>query len=432
MKKIILLIAAGLFFQFSFAQVDVGGIIKSKVNDRATQKVEQGVDKGLDKGEEGAKKSVQKKDKSEKEEKANSKNAKSKSSDEEGNSSSGSGGNGNSGGSSGSGAASSASSTENVQSNLKAYGNFDFVPGEKILFEDDFKDSQDGEFPPRWNLISGQGNVNTSNGEPAFVCMEGSLGNSNKIEPAMKVPNYLGASFTLEFDLFISGEDESVFVILKDAEGDLSKALVVTNSGDVHVEYFGGELKAQYPADPYHFHGKWHHASIAYKNQQIKYYLDQYRVLVIPKSGFEPVSVMIGLCEKSRIKNVKLAEGGGMNMLGKILTDGRMVTHAIKFDVNKATIKPESMGFLNDLAKWMKENPSVNLAVEGHTDSDGDNAANQKLSEARAGAVKTQLVSMGVESSRLAPKGIGETKPMDTNTTPEGKANNRRVEFVKI
>ena len=72
------------------------------------------------------------------------------------------------------------------------------------------------------------------------------------------------------------------------------------------------------------------------------------------------------------------------------------------------------------------------VTIEGHTDSDGDNASNLKLSEARAQTVKDTMVQRGIAAERLSIKGFGESAPMDTNNTPEGKANNRRVEFVKI
>jgi outer membrane protein OmpA-like peptidoglycan-associated protein len=89
------------------------------------------------------------------------------------------------------------------------------------------------------------------------------------------------------------------------------------------------------------------------------------------------------------------------------------------------------MGFINQLVKFLQENAAVKLEIDGHTDSDGDEAANLKLSQDRADAVKKQLVVLGIDALRLTCKGFGKTKPVDNNTTPEGKANNRRVEFVK-
>ena len=131
------------------------------------------------------------------------------------------------------------------------------------------------------------------------------------------------------------------------------------------------------------------------------------------------------------IKNIRIAKGG-VDLYDKLLTDGKIVTTGIRFDVNKATIKPESMGVINEIAKLMKDHSDLKFSVEGHTDSDGDDASNQNLSEARASSVKNALVDLGIDASRLETKGFGESKPVSDNTTPEGKANNRRVEFVKI
>jgi outer membrane protein OmpA-like peptidoglycan-associated protein len=89
------------------------------------------------------------------------------------------------------------------------------------------------------------------------------------------------------------------------------------------------------------------------------------------------------------------------------------------------------MGALNEISKLMKEHSDLKFEIDGHTDSDGNDDANMKLSQSRANAVKDQLVKMGIDESRLTTKGFGETKPIDKNDSAEGKANNRRVEFVK-
>jgi outer membrane protein OmpA-like peptidoglycan-associated protein len=140
----------------------------------------------------------------------------------------------------------------------------------------------------------------------------------------------------------------------------------------------------------------------------------------------------IRVAGKCVVTNIKVAEGGGMNMIGKKFTDAKIVTHGINFDVDKSTIRPESMGTLNMIVQIMKDNPDIKFDVEGFTDNSGDPAHNLTLSQNRADAVKAQLISMGISSSRLTCKGFGETKPITDNNSPEGKANNRRVEFVKI
>jgi outer membrane protein OmpA-like peptidoglycan-associated protein len=138
-----------------------------------------------------------------------------------------------------------------------------------------------------------------------------------------------------------------------------------------------------------------------------------------------------GSGSKPFIKNVRIAKGA-VPLYDKFLVDGKFVTTGIKFDVNKASIKPESMGTINYVVKMMVDHPELKFSVEGHTDSDGEEASNLKLSEARAKAVLDAMVKLGIDNTRLKSKGHGESKPMTGNDTPEGKAQNRRVEFVKM
>jgi len=104
----------------------------------------------------------------------------------------------------------------------------------------------------------------------------------------------------------------------------------------------------------------------------------------------------------------------------------------ILFNSGKATFKPETMPVLEAINAILKEYPTSRFSIEGHTDSDGSNALNQTLSENRAAAVKNFLIENGIETSRLRSTGFGETKPIDTNKTAKGKANNRRVEVKLI
>ena len=133
----------------------------------------------------------------------------------------------------------------------------------------------------------------------------------------------------------------------------------------------------------------------------------------------------------SYIKNVRLAKGG-IKLYDRMLQDGKIVATGIRFDVGKSTLKPESMGIINTIAEMMEDHPEIIFSIEGHTDSDGDTDTNQKLSEARANTVMKMLISMGISADRLSIKGFGESNPLAPNNTAEGKANNRRVEFVKI
>ena len=135
--------------------------------------------------------------------------------------------------------------------------------------------------------------------------------------------------------------------------------------------------------------------------------------------------------EDSYIKNIRIA-AGGIDIYKKVTTDGKIVMHGIQFDVDKASLKPESMGSINQIFNLMKKDPSLKFEIDGHTDNTGNAAHNLALSQQRADAVKTQLVSLGIDAGRLRTKGFGDSKPMSDISSAEGRANNRRVEFVKI
>jgi len=256
----------------------------------------------------------------------------------------------------------------------------------------------------------------------------------------MTEKSYLGNEFTLEYDVYFETGGYGVYLSLHlpDGQNNQDGLLGVTNSeANYYSDQAGVSLQARFPdalaGDKYE--NKWHHVAIGYKNKQIKIYVDQYRVLVIPDCKMDFGSLtFVGVASQEApiiFKNVKIAQGGSQNMIGNILTNGKFVTHGITFDIDKSVIKPESMGVLNQVAKFLKENSAVNMEIDGHTDNSGAAAHNLTLSQQRADAVKAQLVSMGIDASRLSTKGFGDTKPIGDNGSPEGKANNRRVEFVK-
>jgi outer membrane protein OmpA-like peptidoglycan-associated protein len=109
-----------------------------------------------------------------------------------------------------------------------------------------------------------------------------------------------------------------------------------------------------------------------------------------------------------------------------------VATQGILFDTGSDHIRPESTPTLKEIGQILKDHPELKLRIEGHTDDVGDDAANLSLSEKRANAVRAYLVGHGAEEARLQTKGLGETKPVTPNATPEGRQNNRRVELVKI
>ena len=101
----------------------------------------------------------------------------------------------------------------------------------------------------------------------------------------------------------------------------------------------------------------------------------------------------------------------------------------ILFDTGKSSIKAQSAAVLGDIINILKEYPTAKFTVEGHTDSIGSEKLNQRLSDSRANSVKEYLVENGIDAFRLSALGYGESKPIDSNKTRTGRANNRRVEI---
>lgn len=318
------------------------------------------------------------------------------------------------------------------------WAKFDFVPGDEVIFEDaPSADEENGEFPSRWDLYDGSAEIGAMNGEPIILFLNG----GGAIVPYLKnsKEDYLPEIFTIEFDVWFSkGQTTSnrYFISFRDLKNQWNKGLgerlTITPTGlefgNTDKRYPGTE-KLGWSNEPT---GKWRHISIAYTKGKFKAYMDDTRLINVPHLEDNPWGLTINaLAENMYLKNIRIAKGG-VKYYDRVLSDGKIIVNGIRFDVNKATIKPESNGAINKIYQLMVKQSDLNFSVEGHTDSDGDDALNQTLSEARAKAVMERLISMGISANRLKYAGWGESKPIGENGTAEGKANNRRVEFVKF
>ncbi len=375
--------------------------VKEKVEQRVEAKTEEGIDKVLDKTEEAVKKTTKKnKNESSPAEKGKSEPA-------------------------------ASAATGKTRSDV-SYTKYDFVPGNEVIFEDDLQGEQKGEFPSKWDLMEGNAEIAQINGENTIA-----LVGYTYITPLFKDHSYqLPDEFTLEFDVFIDNQEgeNSIEFVNKNEE-------LIANSlfwkDNTRFLFNWNQTSAEKTSeDSYDNSPGWHHYALSFNKRAMKVYMDSKRVANIPNIAEKPVKVKFfarGPEDNStlHIKNIRLAKGA-VPLYDKLMTDGKIVTHGITFDVGKATIKPQSMGTINEIHSILQKNASLRFSVEGHTDNTGNAASNQALSEARANAVCEKLQQMGIDASRLKARGHGMSKPMDTNNTAEGRAKNRRVEFVVL
>ncbi len=178
-----------------------------------------------------------------------------------------------------------------------------------------------------------------------------------------------------------------------------------------------------------------YHISVWVQKSRVRLYQNDTKLFDLPKA-FPVKSVKMDRIRfedgAAMISNIRIAVGAP-DTRNKLLTEGKLVTRGILFDVNSDKIKPESYGTLKDIAKVLSENKDVKVKIVGHTDSDGDDKNNLDLSKRRAASVKSSLASeFGIEEARMETDGKGEAEPVSDNNSPEGKANNRRVEFIKL
>ena len=327
-----------------------------------------------------------------------------------------------------------------------SWNKFDFVSGDEIMFEDNQANEQVGEFPSQWDVLRGSAEILTINGEKCFE-----IQNNGTVIPLMKEKHYLPELFTVEFDF-----------LYRDDAVEKENGYKSWMNAELYVEFYDANDERCfrmrfYPNTRYSFTPdytwaasgenrqgevnemklateEWHRISISFNKRALKLYLDETRLFNIPNMT-APASFRIATDEQAEklyfIKNVRIAKGA-VPLYDRMMSDGKFITYGITFDVGKSTIKPESMGEINRIVTLMTENPDLKFSVEGHTDSTGNAASNQTLSEARSQAIVAKLVELGIAQDRLTAVGKGQNSPIADNNTDEGRAKNRRVEFVKM
>jgi len=411
----------GMVFSVSAQIINVPKRVENKVVNRVNNKIDRGIDKGLDAVEDDITGKNKDKDQNKTEDSKVGTNDP-KASDSKG-------------------------SSKQDQASLQSYSKYDFVPGDKVLLYDDFSQDAVGDFPALWTTNK-SGEINTLNVAPGnWLNLNGTEGNWWFLKP-IEFPK----NFIVEFDIVPkkAGGRYAVGVAIYGENGfkEMSDPYSCKTGLIVNVAKTGWEtqgLKAGSPKIAGNsqlkpvLEEKVNHVIIWVQNRRVRIYHQGEKVLDMPTNLYEDskftrlaFQLYRGASCSSYITNVKITTASP-DTRNKLLTEGKLVTYGIYFDVNKDIVKPESYGTLKDIAKILNEVPDVKVKIVGHTDADGQDAANLDLSKRRAASVKNELVkTFNVNGDRLVTDGMGESQPVAPNDTPSNKAMNRRVEFIKM
>ncbi|MFN4316323.1 MAG: OmpA family protein [Chitinophagaceae bacterium] len=435
MQKILVLFLASLFAGFS-ASAQFGGILKKakqKTQERIDQRIDKSIDKTLDKAEG-------------KETTTPATNTAATSSP--------------------SNVAGDKDSEANTPSNkFTQFSKYDFVPGDSILYAEDFAQDALGELPLNWNT-SGTGEVST---------LESISGNWLRLHKNFR---YLSANlkrwpenFTLEFDMvlqlknngwsypnlrvsmFDSGEepassneflkriDQLTAVTANINPAEMRNTSVRLNSFRESRTHYASDARMYDALEKEYF--KVVHVAIQVQKERYRMWINSDKVFDAPKAvpanaSFNQLMFEVGSTNYPEdkyavfVSNIKVATGRP-DTRHKLIDEGRFATTGILFDFQSAVIRPESYAVVKEIAAVLKEHAQVRVKVVGHTSSDGDDKANLELSRKRAAAVKQLLITeFGIDASRIEDEGKGEAEPVADNNTRDGKIANRRVEFVKL
>ena len=395
--------------------------IKSEGEKRVNDKVDEGVEKGYDKVEEGIE---------------------------------------NAGEDSGDGTEDSTSTTEktNDETTSNSSGDdvkfssssiYDFIPGDKVILYDDFSQDAVGDFPALWTTNSA-GEINTINIAP------GNWFNLNSTDGNYFLLNDIDfpKNFIVEFDivpktkggriaagLLLYGESKRKEMDNNPQPGNGGIMISIEKgywntwgykSGESEKIVGKSDVKSVVAE-------KVNHVIIWVQGRRLRIYHEQAKVLDMPTHIYDGVKLSRlcfrlsrGASSGSYISNLRITDAAP-DMRSKLLTEGKLVSYGIYFDVNKDVVKSESYGTLKEISKVLTDNPDVKIKIVGHTDSDGDDKSNLDLSKRRGPSVKNVLVKeFGIDAARIETDGKGEIEPIAKNDSGINKALNRRVEFIKL
>lgn len=308
----------------------------------------------------------------------------------------------------------------------------DFVPGDKTLFYDDFTDMTADDAPPHFKIrgaapelrASGKVRELTITKRGSMIPNLTSLPRNFTWETEIKADVPTGrVSFTmmlaskgkqiLHWTMFAQSKQLDLVVSLRTPYQELGRKRIAVNSDEpvkLALWVQNGRIRS-------------------FVNGEKQ--LDFNQVDMPPIDSIEFANDTLGAGPALGYRMMRFAESTP-DFSQVISSSGRFVTYGILFDTDSDRLKPESAAVIRQIARGLEVNLALKLVIEGHTDSVGDATHNLDLSKRRAGAVMAVLIGQfKIDAFRLSAVGLGATKPVESNDTPQGRAQNRRVEFVK-
>lgn len=324
------------------------------------------------------------------------------------------------------------------------WANYDFVPGDRVLFYHDFEGTRTGNFPSRLDYIAGNLDVVELGDNKVLRVGEGTSegGPGGNGCVTIPLPEALPERYTIEFRVRTSDPLARANVQLFSDGSDDTPDTRCTYPPKPHVFVGRHEQGLQLPGaaksagDAGLTANEWMDVAITVDGDYWKMYVDGVRMANVPKYEFpraDKLHLFLNVYRYSLfLDDLRIAEGGPRSLYDDLDADGFVATTGILFDFGQATIKPESTPTLHEVVGMMEDHGDLRLRIEGHTDNVGSDDANRTLSERRAAAVRQYLIARGIDGGRLTTAGLGEDRPRSSNDTDEGRAENRRVEFHRL
>jgi outer membrane protein OmpA-like peptidoglycan-associated protein/curli biogenesis system outer membrane secretion channel CsgG len=320
----------------------------------------------------------------------------------------------------------------------------EFLPGEKTVFFDDFSDMAGDDAPPHWKIRGATPELRVAGSTRELAL----IGDRYDIYPNI---TGLPKNFTMEMDMLCEEQKAGIvdgcgsvnyyFHSKSGREEWLFKIWIgmdrVTEDKKA-VEWRIGLWDAKEALGQKTLITEWNKpvkVAMWVQNGRVRFYINGDRIFdfnQVEVGEIASLDMNFWTGDKTMaIRRVRFAESAP-DFSQTITSSGKFVTHGILFDTDSDRVKPESAAVIQSIAKGLMQATDLNFEIDGHTDSTGNAAHNMDLSKRRAEAVKSILVSQfSIDAGRLTTAGFGSSKPIDSNSTSEGKANNRRVEFVR-